>query len=558
MPSLFAGTDRLICDALHIEDRKHLKRKSAKLEPLSNETAFRLVQRLYGQLADNLPGQPRSSSEELWRCRHATDIRNDNRRTETLLEKAVAILAHQGHMPGWFNQCPVATGIADPHADVKRSVDLVHLCGPTLRLVELKWMSDTLPFALFEVLEYGLAYLLARLHKRELRLEVRPLMQDSVRHVRLEVVTPREFFRGTSHRDLFSRMHNALAKFAKAQTNGDWSMSLHTLVFPDSFDTVPFASGKAVKEVCARYTLAPAGCAVRDAFADLAPVPPDRFLPGVPGSDIERILDAAPGKELETGISTDPHPPPRSRSTPSASSSTAPSTSRRCRVSNAWAGQHVRSRWSGPSVFRGPAAGIPSPIASWPPAPHWSASNANGSSRSAAATHTGFSDTFWRPVWGDRMVGYQHVRDLLRGNKDLYAHLDAAQLVKHALALRAAVQSGKEYHGLAPILLYVYAEPDAWPDTGRHVPDDEKARHREETASFANHVGGDEVAFSACSFRQLLDAWRRGPDQGIARHAAAVIDRLRTVMATARRRPGIAHRRNPRPVPHGSPSGSVK
>ena len=209
-------------------------------------------------------------------------------------------------MPGWFNQCPVATGIADPRADRKRSVDLVHLCGPTLRLVELKWPrrarnSDTLPFALFEVLEYGLAYLLARLHKRELCLEARCLMQDSVHHVRLEVVAPSAFFGGTSHRDLFSRMHNALARFAKAQTNGDWSMSLHTLVFPDSFDTVPFDSGKAVKEVCTRRPLSPEGRAVCDAFANLAPLPPDRFLPGVPGPDIERILDAAPARNLETG-----------------------------------------------------------------------------------------------------------------------------------------------------------------------------------------------------------------------------------------------------------------
>ena len=303
-------------------------------------------------------------------------------------------------------------------------------------------------------------------------------------------------------------------------------MSLHTLVFPDSFDTVPFASGKAVKEVCARHTLVPAGCAVRDAFADLAPVPPDRFLPGVPGSDIERILDAAPGKELETGNLDRP-------------------TSSAALAVNAF-GFFLhrpvdlpplpgleRVGWPARSLalertIRFPWAGGRHPVPD--------CLVATGSALVGieckrfepfrGSDHTGFSDTFWRPVWGDRMVGYQHVRDLLRGNKDLYAHLDAAQLVKHALALRAAVQSGKEYHGLAPILLYVYAEPDAWPDTGRHVPDDEKARHREETASFANHVGGDEVAFSACSFRQLLDAWRRGPDQGIARHAAAVIDRF--------------------------------
>ena len=48
------------------------------------------------------------------------------------------------------------------------------------------------------------------------------------------------------------------------------------------------------------------------------------------------------------------------------------------------------------------------------------------------------------------MVGYRHVRDLLRGNNDLYAHLDAAQLVKHAMALRTAVQSRKGSRGDRP------------------------------------------------------------------------------------------------------------
>ena len=298
MPSLFAGTDPLICHALGITDRKHLNRKSAKLEPLSDETAFRLVQRLYDQLDDNFPGQARSPSGELWRRTSATDICNRNERRETLLEKAVAILADQGHMPGWSNQCPVATGIADPRADGKRSVDLVQLCGHVLRLVELKWRSDTLPFALFEVLEYGLAYLLARLHRRELGLEARCLMQDSVHHVRLEVVAPREFFRGASrHRDLFSRMDNALARFAKAQTKGEWSMSLRAFAFPDGFN-LPFAHGEAVKEACARRTLSPEGRRIRDAFANLAPLPAGPFPAERPGPNIERILDAAPGRRV--------------------------------------------------------------------------------------------------------------------------------------------------------------------------------------------------------------------------------------------------------------------
>ena len=176
-------------------------------------------------------------------------------------------------MPDWFNQCPIATGIADPRIDSKRSVDLVHLSEDTLRLAGLKWnRGDTPPLALFEVLEYGLAYLLARLHRRELNLEARPFMQDCVRHVRLEVVAPRAFYDGSSHGDLFSQMHNALARFANAQTNAEWSMSLQALVFPDSFGTVPFVSGKDVKEWCMRCRLSPKGRSVRDAFANLAPL----------------------------------------------------------------------------------------------------------------------------------------------------------------------------------------------------------------------------------------------------------------------------------------------
>ena len=33
MPSLFAGTGSLICDALRIQDRQHLKRKTLTIEP---------------------------------------------------------------------------------------------------------------------------------------------------------------------------------------------------------------------------------------------------------------------------------------------------------------------------------------------------------------------------------------------------------------------------------------------------------------------------------------------------------------------------------------------
>ena len=148
--------------------------------------------RPYRRMMDNFSGMAAMPSKMLRCCRRAKEIRDDNRNPETILEKAVAILADKGRMPDWFNQCPVASGITNSSKDQRRAIDLVHLSSRKARLVELKWCSNTPVYALFEVLEYGLAYVFARLHARELHLERRRLMQ--VDQVELEVVGPRGFF----------------------------------------------------------------------------------------------------------------------------------------------------------------------------------------------------------------------------------------------------------------------------------------------------------------------------------------------------------------------------
>ena len=81
-------------------------------------------------------------------------------------------------------------------------------------------------------------------------------------------------------------------------------MSLEARAFPDEFHDVPLPDGKAVNARCRTVTLTAEGRMVRDAFSRLAAAstkPQDRFLPGVPGADIERILDAAPGDEIGRG-----------------------------------------------------------------------------------------------------------------------------------------------------------------------------------------------------------------------------------------------------------------
>ena len=270
MPSLFDGTDKLISDALEIQYRKDLNQRRLRIGPFSEEKACSLVNGLYAQMKTNFSGRLVSQSEKLWCCRRKPEIRDDNISQETILEKAVAILADEGHMPAWFNQCPVASGITDPYKDRRRAVDLIHLSDTNARLIELKWASDTPAHALFQILEYGLAYVFARIHMDEFQLEKRHLMR--VKKIGLEVVGPREFFVHEKRSDLFARMDKAVGKFAKDKTGGALSMSLRALSFPAGFDRIPFRDGRAVKERCRNGTLCREGARVRDAFSRLIPV----------------------------------------------------------------------------------------------------------------------------------------------------------------------------------------------------------------------------------------------------------------------------------------------
>ena len=121
------------------------------------------------------------------------------------------------------------------------------------------------------------------------------------------------------------------------------------------------------------------------------------------------------------------------------------------------------------------------------------------------------SNAFWRPVWGERMRGYEGIRDRLRHNPaGGFAHLDAAQLFKHALGLRSEVQR-RGPRKLKPILFYLHAEPEDWPASGEAVDERAKARHKEEIEAFGAAVADDEVRFVSCAWRNLLQVWGPPP-----------------------------------------------
>lgn len=235
------------------------------------------VKEMYDKIEGNCAGRPRSSSKELWSLRCRTNIDPGNAGFEVLLERSVALLAQTGHMPGWYNQCPVASGIASSTSDRRSAVDLVHWSETTgtARFVELKWKSDGPHAAIHQVLQYGIAYILCRAYRKDLPLQNRCLMD--AQHITLEVIAPFQYYDGDRSDSMemgeyLSETSLALDEFARSKTEGALTMSLNALAFPEDFSQVPFENGQDVRDKCSTRKLTVEAQMVRDAFAGLTSV----------------------------------------------------------------------------------------------------------------------------------------------------------------------------------------------------------------------------------------------------------------------------------------------
>ena len=222
---------------------------------------------IFLQMEKNCP-EPSSTSEKLWECRRACKVASHNKASETLIEKAVGRLAEGKHMPGWYNQCPTASGIAGTDSDKRSNVDLVHWLPKKkhARLIELKIDSDDPYSALQQILRYGAAYLFCRVHRENLPLNGRSLMD--ARSVSLEVIAPLRFYNGNNQHALIKRMCQSINALlaSLAPGIGGLSMSLHMRAFPNGFNGQLFQNGGEVKSKCSGTQLTDEGRQVRDAF----------------------------------------------------------------------------------------------------------------------------------------------------------------------------------------------------------------------------------------------------------------------------------------------------
>ena len=256
----------------------------------------------------------------------------------------------------------------------------------------------------------------------------------------------------------------------------------------------------------------------------------DRWLPGVPGKELEPIIDAALGREISSGkfdsrrsseklaantfgyfFKKPRELPPLPRCEDAGWPAKALAIEREVRLP--WrGGKHpwLDALITTQSALIGVESKRYEPF--------------GGRSRKRRGRK--LSDAYWRDEWGSRMEGYQIIRDKVSNDPNLFARLDATQLFKHALALRTQVHRPGKHHGLRPILYYVYAEPPVWPN-GRAVNVAEINDHRREMDLFAAEVVGDEVKFVATSYRELLGAWGASDDPQIRAHTEAVATHFR-------------------------------
>lgn len=249
-----------------------------------------------------------------------------------------------------------------------------------------------------------------------------------------------------------------------------------------------------------------------------------RFLPGVPGHKIEKIFKAAPGNEIATG----------KFDSPESSAALAANTFGffLCHPGclpplpgcegEGWPAESLalEDEVRFPEPWPGPIHSHPDVLITTASALIGIESKRFEPFRKNRVPE--LSDAYRRPVWGERMTGYERVRDKLHKAQGRRTFLDAAQLIKHAFALRTQVNREGVHRGLTPILFYIYAEPDSFPVPPKPICDAAKKRHKKEVEDFADHVKCDEVKFVHCSYSELLEGWRRHTAPEIRAHAEAV------------------------------------
>jgi hypothetical protein len=261
--------DEVICCAFRLKHGMHLRQRGTSLKVARRrvpaDEIVDLVRKLYERVGLNR-GRHIPSTEN-WRWKPQIRIRDVNKSPEVVLERSIALLAEETHLSEWCNQIPVASGLVDHKSDKRTAVDLAKIAGGQLDLYELKLESDNPVYAAFEILQYGLAYLLCRVNKSEFGYA--HLRTMKVNALGLNVLAPRSYYEGFDLGWLQAGLDAGIRAISQELRDPEFGASFRFVTLPD---LERFASGANAKAACGVTPLIePKALALVHAMSSLVP-----------------------------------------------------------------------------------------------------------------------------------------------------------------------------------------------------------------------------------------------------------------------------------------------
>lgn len=183
--------------------------------PMTGFDALVLIADIYDQIGTNWDATKyHEGSTENWRLEKQRGISANNNNPEVSVERAIVNIPAEiwPDAANWFNQVPVASGLADPHEGGRR-IDLVHDCGDNVyEFIELKIGSDTPLYAAMEILKYGVLYIFCRRDDRVKCIDRKGKLMQA-RKIHLRVLAPAQYYKGYDLSWLETTINNGLTDF---------------------------------------------------------------------------------------------------------------------------------------------------------------------------------------------------------------------------------------------------------------------------------------------------------------------------------------------------------
>lgn len=228
MSKVFAGFDDLIDLALGVQcigsSVPHYRTKKASLVLRSRPAALntpKLIDQMLCRIKSNLTSpdarwQILGGSWENWRWKKNLTFTPRAVIDEKTVEKLIAAACGDC----WVNQVPTASGLLDRSSETHCNIDLVSRVDEhSYEFIELKYDDGTPLFAAFEILRYGLLYLVSRERRDDFKYsrERNPLIWAKA--VDLIVLAPAEYYAPYSLSWLEQEFSSALQLLSTPELN---------------------------------------------------------------------------------------------------------------------------------------------------------------------------------------------------------------------------------------------------------------------------------------------------------------------------------------------------